>query len=666
MSSPQFIAFAKAVRTRFEALSKSELYEVVMERDELFENYLKAFPEGTNPIFRVRTEHDGSYDRGFIRNLGHVIALDKNGKYQTLWDIPNLPTPYDVVAAALHAIVISRQIATVFRTKESRFSHEKNVELKDGVTITFHHFNATIDSKHRTNVPDQIVGRLNTNLAVFKRGVTELTNEAISTVEDLIASNGLYRGAEHSTAIAEFKKLKKGYDKADNKSVFLWQNIGNNFGLFRNTVIGTLVTDISEGVDLDKAVRMFEMKVAPANYKRASAVITPKMIENAIGKLKELGLEGAVKRRHATVEDIDVKDVLFVDNSVRGKMKNPGDLTELLMSSAAVRKGASFKTFIDITGDDFLSKIVPSAEAIALLVENRHLNNFMTLTAPIDGSTGKLFKWDNDFAWSYDGDVTDGIRERVKEAGGNVDAPLRVSLRWHCADDLDLHAQCPEGHVYYSQKKGVLDVDMNGIDRHDANNPVENLSWTRPKDGHYTVYVNQYNRRSNDPAKYGFDLQFVFNGETKTYRYPGQVSGTVGCLEFDVKNGMVTSATVDKKLLSENRPQGKWGITTTEVVPVDTLLLSPNYWNGQAVGNQHLFFILKDAKNPDDVRGIYNEFLRGDLNEHRKVFEVLGSKTKVPYSENQMSGIGFSSTRKDTAFVVVTTNGKELAYKVSF
>ena len=56
--------------------------------------------------------------------------------------------------------------------------------------------------------------------------------------------------------------------------------------------------------------------------------------------------------------------------------------------------------------------------------------------------------------------------------------------------------------------------------------------------------------------------------------------------------------------------------------------------------------MLKGCKNPDSVRGFYNEFLRGDMNEHRKVFEMLASNMKAEYSDEQLSGVGFSTTNK--------------------
>lgn len=80
---------------------------------------------------------------------------------------------------------------------------------------------------------------------------------------------------------------------------------------------------------------------------------------------------------------------------------------------------------------------------------------------------------------------------------------------------------------------------------------------------------------------------------------------------------------------------------------------SPNHWDGEETGNKHVFFILEGCVNPNQTRGFYNEYLKEDLTQHRKVFEVLGSKMKVEESDNQLSGLGFSSTQHKTVYVKV-------------
>ena len=64
-----FKPFSKAVHQQFTTMSKHELFTVDISGDDLFAAYLAAFPEGTNPIYRERTEHDCSCWKIFIRNI---------------------------------------------------------------------------------------------------------------------------------------------------------------------------------------------------------------------------------------------------------------------------------------------------------------------------------------------------------------------------------------------------------------------------------------------------------------------------------------------------------------------------------------------------------------------------------------------------------------------
>jgi hypothetical protein len=94
---------------------------------------------------------------------------------------------------------------------------------------------------------------------------------------------------------------------------------------------------------------------------------------------------------------------------------------------------------------------------------------------------------------------------------------------------------------------------------------------------------------------------------------------------------------------------------------------SPNHWDGQGIGNKHTFFIVDGFQNPDPVRGFYNEFLNETLQPHRKVLEMLGSKVKVLPQKEQLSGLGFSSTVRNSLVVRTTdTTGKTRLYNIQF
>lgn len=656
-----FSTFAALVHDRYAEMQAHELF--VVDTTDLNETYLSAFPEGTNPIFRTNTEHDCSCCKNFIRNIGNVVAII-DGRIVTVWDdYAKAPAPYDTVGRILAERVRQAPIKSVWRTKEGKYGAEKTNELlEDGGIWTWHHFHGTVARKHFSTTPDTARGEIDTIAHVLRRGLEEIRLDDLNTVIDLVEANNLLRGAEMLPALKGFRYLKQGAIAADDKNLFVWANIGDRAARFRNTAIGSLLVDLGEGTDLVAAVAKYENKVSGTNYKRPTALVTPKMIDAALAKVDELGLRGAVNRRHARISDVSVNDVLFVDNAVQSQMKD--SLAEALKASAAPAP-VKISNPTPISAEDFFATVVPKSQSISAMVQNRHAGNFVSITAPTEVGEARLFNWGNDFAWSYDGDVADSIKQRVKTAGGNVDALFRVSLAWFNTDDLDIHCQDPvKGHIYYGNKSGVLDVDMNVS--HLVTDPVENLSWDTVRDGVYKIGVNQFRRRNNTDG--GFTLEVEFDGQVQHYTYDRVVadSRTINALTITIAGGKIASIQPGDGVVGGTFSTEKWGIKTETLVPVDTLMLSPNFWNGAESGNKHWFFILRDAKNPDPVRGIYNEYLRPGLHEHRKVFEMIGAKTKAPYSDDQLSGLGFSSTQRNTLTVVARGADFNRAYEIQF
>lgn len=366
-----------------------------------------------------------------------------------------------------------------------------------------------------------------------------------------------------------------------------------------------------------------------------------------------------LERRFATISDVSVNNVLWVDNEVKPLMK--GGLEGLLMTASASHQLAFSKVPEPISIDDFMTKVLPSATSIDLLVKGVYLNNLMSLTAPIHAGSGKLFKWGNNFGWSYNGNIADSIKEKVKSAGGNVtSAKMRVSLAWSNFDDLDIHVYEPDNnHIYFGNKSNKLDVDMNaGGGR--SREPVENVSWTTVRDGVYRVAVNQYCQRETTDV--GCVVEIENAGEIIQLSYAKALKGMVDFAEITVAAGKIVKVKPAAGIAGGGISREQWGIKTETYAKVQTLMFSPNYWDDQAVGNKHWFFILEGCKNPEPARGIYNEFLSSELDKHRKVFEVLGDKTKCAATDNQLSGMGFSSTRSD----VVTVNVRSAKFQKSF
>lgn len=684
-----FPAFARMIADDFQKLVKdSAIFVADLEGDDLWAKYLASFPEGSDPIFKKRTEHDCSCCKQFIRRAGCVITIS-DGKVRTVWDhaADRAPGPYATVAAALRQAVSSAGIRDIFRVSknDAQFGAQqtRSLDKETQKALTWGHFyTGEIPRNLRSATPDADLGNYRTTVQVFERGLIELAPGAVETVLSLIQGNSLYRGEEHKRAVVEFQKMQRECfpKKGTERSLFVWANAGSPAARFRNTVIGTLVQDLSEGKDLEFAVRSFETKVAPQNYKRTTALITPGMVKKAMETIETLGLEPALERRFAVIGDVSVNDVKWVDGAARSLMK--GGLGDVLMQHAVATTRSSAKDeerAEDIELEDFMSRILPETQAMEIFFSGRHLGNLMALTAPVHPEPKRLFRWDNDFAWSYGGNVADSIKERVKKAGGKIDGVLRISLSWFNYDDLDIHIYEPQGrgtrslvadqHIHFRNKVGwtggTLDVDMNagGGQTREA---VENVVWSaKPPDGPYRIVVNNFAQR--ETSNPGFVIETESGGKISHYSYNKQVRDkqdiTVATLH--VKNGVIERVEPgDPGITSANISQEKWGLATERYVKVTTVMLSPNYWGGNAVGNKHTFFVLDGAKSDEETRGFYNEFLHPRLEEHRKVFEVIADKTKCRPTDGQLAGLGFSSTKPDEFLVRVQQGKKQRIFNV--
>ena len=258
-----FHIFAKAVRKRFDELAIEPLFVVAADRDLTWERYLAAFPPGSNPIFRKRTEHDCSCCRHFIRDIGNVVAI-QNGALSTIWDLNGLPDAYQAVADSMAEHIRSLPVHDIFLTKFGAFGAPVTREMIDGHSHAWRHFSAVPPARFVvTEKLDERRGEARTTHAVMMRGFTELTPEAIATVADLIQSNSIYRGQEYAHAVMGFQRLQARFLASPEgvRDLLAWTMIGDSVARFRNTAIGTLVQDLSAGESLEAAVGKYEAKV---------------------------------------------------------------------------------------------------------------------------------------------------------------------------------------------------------------------------------------------------------------------------------------------------------------------------------------------------------------------------------------------------------------------
>lgn len=638
------------------------LFMVNIDKDKLWNLYLDSFPEGTNEIYRERREYDCSACKHFVFSLGGLIAINNHsGLFDviSIWDvIPDdlkFNPSFQKMSEYVKTSASEADSIGLFKTEFKRIGIPENNELYNGEVITYHHMFLDIPKEYI--VPEYnlgtVKGNAKTSKEVFKSSLESITQESIDIVLDMIEQDSLYRGPEFKDSIVKFSKYLKLYNEIKHpdeyaKELFAWKyslEAGEGICRIKNHAIGTLLVNISEEkMSFESAVYQFEkVFMATENYKRSKPVFSPKQLAEANAFVEQEGLEPSLYRRMATSEDITVNNVLFKDGTPKHTTGfGIGMFNE--MKSEAVVKPREFNKIEEITIETFVNKVLPTATQVELYLENKFKPNLMTLIAPVNPDAKNLFKWNNNFSWAYTGNLADStkIKESVKTAGGSVDAVLRFSIMWNDKstwdqNDLDAHCVEPGGHrIYFGDKRsnssGVLDVDIISPDK--GISSVENITWSdiskMPK-GTYKMLVMNYN---NKGGKEGFSAEIEFNGQIFEFEYPKEVKHKESILVAEVMfDG--TSFTISPKIDHNQQVKKYWNVSTNQFVPVKMIMNSPNYWDGQEIGNKHYFFIVDGMENRDSLNGFYNEFLRNDLHKFRRIFEALGSKTAVKLAINQ-------------------------------
>ncbi len=691
--------FNQQVQEKFDEMCKTgKLFRVALTGEDVWKLYLEGFSEENDPIFRDpnSTTHNCNHCHNFIRRYGNIVAIDKDYKLITMFDVEG-NEEFDETAKWMSDKIKASKITEVFfetfnelnslpyescSKKNEKFQlgvasnpkrYTKEEAEKFGVVKpdeirTFNHLHlflakAFVDMSGKS--VEAIMGEYRDAKNVFQRAMETISLDTLQLVKDLINQGSLLDGQTHLYKIDQIIPLKQEYDglPANQRDSWCWlKSFGLPFAKFRNELIGVLCAELSEGEELNKAVQSWNKRVDPANYMKVTAPITKKQIKEAEEFVIENGYEESFDRRFATIDDIKVSEILHA-NTGDGKIKKVS-VFDGVKSTSTRHKRSEFDGLDEVTIDKFMKDILPTCSAIEAFLANNHEGNLVSMTTANNPDSKPIFKWNNNYSWTFNGNLAgkSQIKEAVKLAGGNVEGILNFRLAWNKSgkdnSDLDLWAiepnkvkigfstQYRKGRGYgantdRSPMSGQLDVDIISPGGKLA---VENITWTDPKkmkDGVYEVYVHPYSPHNSE----GFEMEIEFAGETYTYSHNKPVRTSVHVAKVTLKNGNFTI----EHLIPESAVTSKdiYGLETNQFHKVNLVCLSPNHWGTNNVGNKHYFFMLEGCKAPTAIRSFHNENLLPELAAHRKVLEVLGATNMIEPAKKQLSGLGFNATVRD-------------------
>lgn len=688
--------------------STGKLFRSSVDGDRIWNLYINSFSKENNPVFRdpESSLHNCNLCNNFIRRYGNIVAIVDN-QIVSLFDI-DAPEEYKESFEAISSEIKQADISEVFfetysslnslpyescsksndkfqlgmakNVKRYTEEDEKYGVVEAGEIKTFRHLHLFVDSDFvdcSGDSVESIMADYRSAKNVFKRGMETISLDTLELVRDLIKQGSLLNGDAHIHKIEKMIPLKEEYDELpDNeKDNWCWvKSYGFKFAKFRNELIGVLCSELSEGEDLNKACQNWNKRVDPANYMKATAPITQSQINRAKEFVQENGYEESFDRRFAVLEDIKVSEILH-SNAGDGTIESVSVFDNVKPTAKNSHRKSEFDGVEEVSIEKFMEDILPECDSVEAFLENRHEYNMVSLTTANNPNSKPIFKWDNNYSWTFNGNLAgkSQIKDQVKSKGGDVEGVLRFSMMWADGNkdnsDLDLHCIEPGGnHIYFSNKqnwrtKGNLDVD---IRRPGGELAVENITFpslSKMEDGTYKLFIRQYAFRNSK----GFEAEIEFNGEIYSYKYdkPVQNKEDIQIAEVTLKDGKFS---IEHKLTpSDGRGVSKeiYGLDTNKFHKVNLISLSPNHWDNNSVGNKHYLFMLEGCKTPYDTRSFHNENLLGDLLKHRKVMEVLGHETKLEPAEEQLSGIGFNAT-VDNSLIVKLTGSHKRVIKIKF
>lgn len=704
--------FNKKIQAQFSKMCETgKLFRVDLSGQQVWDLYLKSFDN--DPTFRDpnSSTHACNTCNNFIRRYGNIVSIDENYKTMTIFDV-DAEDEFVPVAKALSKAIKKATITEVFFetfeelnklpyekcTKNSplfqlgidknnkRYTKEEvekfGVVNADDV-YTFNHMhlflpNAFVDKTGKS--VESIMGEYRDSKNVFQRAMETISLDTLQLVKDLINQGSLLDGTTHLFKIEQIIPLKKQYDElsASDRNNWCWvASYKLPFAKFRNELIGTLCSELAEGKELNDACLAWNKRVDPANYMKATAPITKKQISDAKAFVEENGYTESFNRRFANIDDIKVSEILH-SNVGKGEIKSVSIFNGVKATSTR-HKRSEFNGVEEVSIEKFMKDILPSCTSIEVFLKNTHEGNMVSLTTANDPDSKPIFKWSNNYSWTYNGNLAgkSQIKDAVKSRGGNVDGVMRVSLSFpDTTDDYDLHLLEPSGReINYGSLRmkypssGMLDLDAQGKDGHQsAEKRVENIIYTdkqlMPK-GSYQVFVNNYSQRGLHTP---FNLEIEIEGDVTVLRLKNKKSANrvlSATIKYDGNSFELNHSDdmdiIDSKTISKEI----YGLETNQFHKVNLVCLSPNHWGENNTGNKHYFFMLDGCKSPVGIRSFHNENLIPDLLQHRKVMEVLGATNMIEPADKQLSGLGFNSTVTDELILKLSGSHKR-TIKVKF
>lgn len=300
MRDPGYEAFLASIRAR---LAEADGPLFTTDAAGLFDAFLAALPDDQ------RQHYTCSTCRAFVDRYGGLVTIAPTGATASaFWD----PT----TAEGIYAAPVRRLAKIVGKARVTGVHLDSAPRWGQPVTRPWHHM-AAIPPKARVyrdtalKNAGQAAAEKHEDYGVLQRSLADYPATAIRQAHAVLTNGLLYRSekcigvAAWLVALCDARDAAKGKAAKENVTWLATATAPVGYAHVRTGMIGTLLDDLTAGMDLVEVKRRFDSKMHPLAYQRPQAPPAAGNIAQAEKVIAEMQSAGSLARRFARLEDVE-------------------------------------------------------------------------------------------------------------------------------------------------------------------------------------------------------------------------------------------------------------------------------------------------------------------------------------------------------------------------
>lgn len=352
---------------------------------DLYEIYLSAFKEPSE-----RQHHTCRACQRFIEQYGSLVTIDSYGKQDSIfWDDQEAPAELQDAIRQMMLRVGRAKVISPFYSSQDLWGQP--------VTGDWRHFAAVpppeiMFKKRGLLTAGQVMAEKKQDYIQVRRALAEFKTETLNQALGLLETDALYRSEKVKGPVQWLYDLSTAAHKLKHQAGdnLIWRVIATapaGFAHPRSSMAGTLLDDIAAGLPFAEVSARFKAKMHPLQYQRPTAAPAAGAIAHAEKLIEEMGLAPALRRRYATLDDVEA---LWRHTWAVPPATSDGVFGHLKKDQPAMPiEGPA----VTMTWVKFHATVLLDADSIEVFLPHGRAN-YATLVTAVNPEAPPLLQWD--------------------------------------------------------------------------------------------------------------------------------------------------------------------------------------------------------------------------------------------------------------------------------